>query len=454
MDTPTLSPPHLAQRGRAAISFQAGIGLASNHLMAKTEQALTQAGLTGDALPEGMEARHAKVAETVGGTTAFKLNQLLSEWRAKSHASVAYEAFAEIRAEIEPALRGLDEGPTTLDTATATAIPSYWSNTEFHRTAGGWDASDFNGYVHGEVLHKLMLAKMFPGDIFAQRRDAARHAPRQDYARILDMGASSGHYTVALSEVFPQAEISGIDLSLRMLEHARRSGNARGAAWKLSVRAAEDTGFPAESFDLVTSFNLFHELPPAGDRGGVRRGLQDSRTGRRHADVGRAALCGTRSADGLALRSHRQMGRRTILARVGVHGFGRRRQACRLRRCGCRRYRPGTDTPSLPRPGPQEAVMMDHASFAVAGDHANRRILSVSQLDQLGEALVALTGEVWILTDRLAVLEAVLANHGIDARAEVDRFVPSPEMEKALNTKRDKLIATVLAAFKTTSDQP
>ncbi len=261
MQMPTMSSPHLAQRGRAAISFQAGIGMASNRLMAKTEETLRQAGLTGEALPEDMEARHAAVAEAVGGTLAFKLNQLLSEWRAKSHAAVAYEAFAEIRGDIEPALRGLDEGASTLDASTAEP-PAYWSETEFHRTSGGWDASDFNGYVHGEVLHKLMLAKMFPGDIFAQRRDAARHAPRRDYARILDMGASSGHYTVALSEVFPDAEICGIDLSPRMLEHARRSGNARGAAWKFFVRPAEDTSLPSESFDFVTSFNLFHELPP------------------------------------------------------------------------------------------------------------------------------------------------------------------------------------------------
>jgi SAM-dependent methyltransferase len=28
------------------------------------------------------------------------------------------------------------------------------------------------------------------------------------------------------------------------------------------VRPAEDTGFPAESFDFVTSYNLLHELPP------------------------------------------------------------------------------------------------------------------------------------------------------------------------------------------------
>jgi hypothetical protein len=81
--------------------------------------------------------------------------------------------------------------------------------------------------------------------------------------------------------------------------------------------------------------------------------------------------------------------------------------------------------------------MSDYADYAVGAD----------QLDQLGEALLALTSEVWILTDRLAVLEAVLAEHGIDAAAAIDRFVPSPAMEKALDAKRDKLIATVLAAL-------
>jgi len=91
--------------------------------------------------------------------------------------------------------------------------------------------------------------------------------------------------------------------------------------------------------------------------------------------------------------------------------------------------------------------MTRHAEYAVAGDPAARSALGPHQIDQLGEALLALTGEVWILTDRLAVLEAILAEHGIDAAGAIDRFVPSPDMEKALNAKRDKLIATVLAAL-------
>jgi SAM-dependent methyltransferase len=262
METPTLASPRLAQRGRAAINFQAGIGIASARLLAQAERALADRGITADTLPEDMDARHDTVAHVIGDHPAFRLNTLLSEWRAKSHGPVARDAFEEQRDQLVPALHALDAGPSRLVEEPIPPLPSYWADTEFHRTEGGWDSSAYNGYVHGEILHKLMLAKMFPGDIFAQRRAAASAAPRRDYARILDMGASSGHYTVALAEIFPAARITGIDLSPRMLEHAARSGNARGQAWQLHVRPAEDTGLPAESFDLVTSFNLLHELPP------------------------------------------------------------------------------------------------------------------------------------------------------------------------------------------------
>jgi 2-polyprenyl-3-methyl-5-hydroxy-6-metoxy-1,4-benzoquinol methylase len=262
VETPTLTPPRLAQRGRAAISFQAGIGRATSKLMAQTERALAEAGVTAETLPEDMEMRHAMVQDVVGALPAFTISQFLAEWRAKVHRAVALDAFEEVQSELVAALHALDAGPSTLAPDEPHAVPAYWQDTEFHRTAGGWDSSAYNGYVHGEVLHKLMLAKMFPGDIFAQRRAAAAAAPRRDYGRILDMGASSGHYTIALAEMFPQARITGIDLSPRMLEHARRSGNARGAAWEFHVRAAEDTGFAAGSFDFVTSYNLLHELPP------------------------------------------------------------------------------------------------------------------------------------------------------------------------------------------------
>jgi SAM-dependent methyltransferase len=258
----TTQIPALAQRGRAAINFQAGIGIAASRLLRQSEQAFQSSAAAAAPLPADMDERHAVVAGVIGDLPAFKVQSLLSEWRGRAHGAVAREAFEEVQDRIAPALHGLDSGPSTLQADPAFVAPAYWSETEFHRTAGGWDSSDYNGYIHGELLHRLMLAKMFPGDIFAQRRAVAQAAPRRDYARILDMGASSGHFTIALADIFPEARITGIDLSPRMLEHAMRTGNARGAAWHLAVAAAEDTGLPAESFDLVASYNLFHELTP------------------------------------------------------------------------------------------------------------------------------------------------------------------------------------------------
>jgi ubiquinone/menaquinone biosynthesis C-methylase UbiE len=75
------------------------------------------------------------------------------------------------------------------------------------------------------------------------------------------MGVSSGFHTLGLADAFPQAQISGCDVSRAMLEQAQRVANERQLKWKLYVGRAEDTRLPAESFDLVSSFILLHELP-------------------------------------------------------------------------------------------------------------------------------------------------------------------------------------------------
>lgn len=75
-----------------------------------------------------------------------------------------------------------------------------------------------------------------------------------------------------------------------------------------------------------------------------------------------------------------------------------------------------------------------------------RQILGPMQIDQLGEAVIALTREVWILTDRLAVIEAVLAETGIDM-AKVDRYQPDEAMAAKLDAKRKTLIGHIIAAL-------
>jgi SAM-dependent methyltransferase len=256
-----LETPNLAQRGRALISFQAGLSKATYALHGDVETEMAGLRITTDSLPDDLDAQLRLVDEELGDSKVFRVRQLLAEFHARNHGPACDEAFEEIRDELEPMLKSLDHGPAQLEAAAHFSPPEYWSSVWFHRTHGGWDHHEFTGYVHGELIHKMLVTASSGADIFAKRRQAAQQAYRQNYDRILDMGASSGHYTLALQETFPHAEIWGVDLSVRMLEHAKRVANENGWAWKLFLRAAEDTGFDSGSFDLVSSYILLHELP-------------------------------------------------------------------------------------------------------------------------------------------------------------------------------------------------
>ncbi|WP_375194325.1 hypothetical protein [Sphingobium sp.] len=76
-----------------------------------------------------------------------------------------------------------------------------------------------------------------------------------------------------------------------------------------------------------------------------------------------------------------------------------------------------------------------------------RRILPDARIDDLGEAILALTREIWVLTDRQMVLEAVLDEHGIDM-AKVDAYQPDEAMTRRLDAKRQRLLDTILGTLK------
>lgn len=94
---------------------------------------------------------------------------------------------------------------------------------------------------------------------------------------IVDLGCSVGMSTFALQETFPGAQMTGVDLSPHFLAVAkyrddlRQQGQGNGlqltgepcdqpaVTWVHA--AAEATGLPPESYDLVSASLLFHELP-------------------------------------------------------------------------------------------------------------------------------------------------------------------------------------------------
>ena len=84
---------------------------------------------------------------------------------------------------------------------------------------------------------------------------------------IVDLGCSVGLSTFALQDIYPEAKMTGVDLSPYFLAVAQyRSqqkqselSNQNSPTWVHA--AAESTGLPANAFDLVSICLVCHELP-------------------------------------------------------------------------------------------------------------------------------------------------------------------------------------------------
>jgi SAM-dependent methyltransferase/lambda repressor-like predicted transcriptional regulator len=257
----------LDQRGRASMDFIAEMGRNGAALRAATAADAKRAGLSPETLVADLDERRAQIERALATSKNFRTYALLSDWGSTNHGRFAIEAFEQARPRIEPKLQSLKQGPCTLEVKPGYEVPEYVRDVEIHRTTGGWDGHEYMGFIHGELIHRHYVAKTFPGDIFAQRRRVLDELPARDFPRILEMGASSGHYTRGIQDKFPNSKITGVDTSVRFLEQAQRVANEHGWPWRLIVAPGEDTGLPSASFDLVTSYILLHEIPERVIRG-------------------------------------------------------------------------------------------------------------------------------------------------------------------------------------------
>ena len=79
---------------------------------------------------------------------------------------------------------------------------------------------------------------------------------------------------------------------------------------------------------------------------------------------------------------------------------------------------------------------------------------AVARRDRATQLALTLAQELWVVKDRLQVLEAVLSAEGRDLRDLVDRFQPDAALRAALDAERQRFIAAVLAALDPPGDRP
>ncbi len=144
-----------------------------------------------------------------------------------------------------------------------TTYPDYYL-TSFHAYSEGnmgWEPA-----MEVEVAAYSVHAKIFAetGKNGDQQLRQTYHQVLQEYLphapqNIVDIGCSVGMSTVAMQSFYPQAQITGVDLSPYFLTVASYRHGDENIKWVHA--AAEQTDLPAASYDLVSLFLICHELP-------------------------------------------------------------------------------------------------------------------------------------------------------------------------------------------------
>ncbi|HLO48090.1 MAG TPA: class I SAM-dependent methyltransferase [Kamptonema sp.] len=170
-------------------------------------------------------------------------------WREEAQALLARNWDAEMQTVQNPQLN----------------YPEYYL-TSFHAYERGnmsWDAA-----TEVEVAARAVHAGIWPeagaqGDAKLRQsyHDILKAQIFSEPLDILDLGCSVGMSSFALQNIYPQAKITGLDLSPYFLAVAQYQSQQKKRKINWVHAAAESTGLPSASFDLVSIFLVCHELP-------------------------------------------------------------------------------------------------------------------------------------------------------------------------------------------------
>lgn len=246
------------QRGRSELAFLRQMRSGLLPLRAAVRGALEEGGVLEGRTASDIVALRKDAEAVLDGLRDQRVVGAVLRWCRDQTTPRAVAAFERSRPELEP-LATVPAG--LVEDLLGPNVPHYWDY-QFHGTTGGWDGHEHMGFIHFELVYKYLIMAAYGNNIFALRKLVAEAAPRSDYQRILDLGAGTGQYTMMLSEVYPDAQVTALDPSRTSLNYAKRRSLDAGRTWRCVRSLAEETGLPDGSFDLITSFILLHEVPP------------------------------------------------------------------------------------------------------------------------------------------------------------------------------------------------
>ena len=166
------------------------------------------------------------------------------------------------------------EGLGSLELDDSLETPPYLLAADTHRMPGSYFREDSPSDVRAGALYDLGSAmyQFGRGDQSGRLLNDGRgrttvahlrsYYPELAAARILDLGCSVGQNVLPMCDAYPAARVDAIDIGAPMLRYGHVRAQGLGRCVHFSQRDAEATGFPDQSFDLVTSQILLHETSP------------------------------------------------------------------------------------------------------------------------------------------------------------------------------------------------
>ncbi len=148
-------------------------------------------------------------------------------------------------------------------------IPSNVSELDVHLAPGGYHSEYVEGDLAAGAIYDNGL-NIFAANMMGRNLDdigqSMAHYIRHKYpdfkpTKILDVGCTVGHNSLAWSETYPDAEMHAIDVSAPVLRYAHARAESQQVPVHFHQMNATSLNFEDNSFDVVFSSMFLHELP-------------------------------------------------------------------------------------------------------------------------------------------------------------------------------------------------
>ena len=194
------------------------------------------------------------------------LRRLNMEQRQQAGRWVALRQAEELAAKAA----ALTDGDPRLQLDPDLKIPHYLTDVHHHCMPGSYYEENFPGDVTNAANYDCGFfvtiggaeEPWLDGMGASIARAIKQRFPELKPSRILDLGSTLGHNVLAIAKAFPEAEVTAVDIGAPMLRYGLARAKSLGVENIRFVQAdATDlVQFEDESFDLITSLTLLHEV--------------------------------------------------------------------------------------------------------------------------------------------------------------------------------------------------